>query len=369
MPKARKRGVEKIERGAIDDDVKPENDHDPRVVDPRRIRTITKKATTVRSGSKLVVYWMSRDQRAHDNWALLHAQHLAAQKGYGLAVVFSLVPKFLGATVRQYGFMLKGLKETEATLREHNISFSLLFGYAKDTIPAFVNENDVGAVVTDFSPLRVPLAWVNDVSQVLETVQVPLFQVDAHNIVPCWVASDKQEYAARTIRPKITRLLPEFLTEIPLLQRMPKTEASGGGSKRAKTEGVDWDGAMASLTIDRTVEEVGWCIAGARAGMQVLRVFCEERLKKFDAKRNDPCDTEVASNMSPYFHFGQVGASSSSFSPSSSSLILSLFSHFGQVGAQRAILDVRDYARRKSLSAASYIEEAVVRRELSDNFW
>ncbi len=41
------------------------------------------------------------------------------------------------------------------------------------------------------------------------------FQVDAHNIVPCWEASDKLEYAARTIRPKITKKLTEFLTEYP----------------------------------------------------------------------------------------------------------------------------------------------------------
>ena len=29
---------------------------------------------------------------------------------------------------------------------------------------------------------------------------VSLHQVDAHNIVPIWEASDKQEYGARTIR-------------------------------------------------------------------------------------------------------------------------------------------------------------------------
>ena len=98
------------------DEERPEDGHDPRAVDPRRIRTITKKAVSVAANSRLVVYWMSRDQRAEDNWALLHAQHLAEQKGYGLAVVFCLVPKFLGATLRQYGFMLKGLREVEAKL-------------------------------------------------------------------------------------------------------------------------------------------------------------------------------------------------------------------------------------------------------------
>lgn len=50
-----------------------------------------------------------------------------------------------------------------------------------------------------------------------------LLQVDAHNIVPCWVASPKLEYAARTIRGKITKLLPEFLTDFPLIEKHPHT--------------------------------------------------------------------------------------------------------------------------------------------------
>jgi deoxyribodipyrimidine photo-lyase len=47
------------------------------------------------------------------------------------------------------------------------------------------------------------------------------FQVDAHNLVPCWVASDKLEYGARTIRNKITSKLPEFLTPFPPLVTHP----------------------------------------------------------------------------------------------------------------------------------------------------
>lgn len=48
--------------------------------------------------------------------------------------------------------------------------------------------------------------------QIAEAVHpVACQEVDAHNIVPCWVASDKREYGARTIRRKITDKLPEFL--------------------------------------------------------------------------------------------------------------------------------------------------------------
>lgn len=41
--------------------------------------------------------------------------------------------------------------------------------------------------------------------------EVPFHEVDAHNVVPVWEASDKREYGARTIRSKIHKKLPEFL--------------------------------------------------------------------------------------------------------------------------------------------------------------
>lgn len=58
-------------------------------------------------------------------------------------------------------------------------------------------------------------------------------QVDAHNVVPCWEASNKLEYAARTIRGKITKLLPEFLTEFPPVDTHPhpSTKTAKAGPK------------------------------------------------------------------------------------------------------------------------------------------
>ena len=52
------------------------------------------------------------------------------------------------------------------------------------------------------------------------------FQVDAHNIVPVWVASDKQEVGARTIRKKIHNNLKEYLTEFPPVIKHPHSAAT-----------------------------------------------------------------------------------------------------------------------------------------------
>ena len=77
------------------------------MINVKRIRELKKGSE--KNGA--VIYWMSRDQRVHDNWALLFAQQLALKKKNELIVVFTLVPEFLGVTLRQYDFMLKGLME------------------------------------------------------------------------------------------------------------------------------------------------------------------------------------------------------------------------------------------------------------------
>jgi len=75
-----------------------------------------------------VVYWMSRDQRVADNWALLYAQELALQQQKPLVVLFCLTTDFLGANLRHYSFLVKGLAEIQVKLAALNIPFHLLLG-------------------------------------------------------------------------------------------------------------------------------------------------------------------------------------------------------------------------------------------------
>ncbi|MBM4289778.1 MAG: hypothetical protein FJ121_06490 [Deltaproteobacteria bacterium] len=156
-------------------------------MNPRRVRAL--RAGDLKKGP--VGYWMSRDQRTRDNWALLFAQEEEALKQKEpLAVVFCLVPQFLGATFRQYAFMIQGLAEVEQNLAEKNIPFYLLCGSPEVELVEFVRKYGAGCLVTDFDPLRLKRVWKEAVAKKLD---IPFFEVDAHNIVPCWVASDKQE--------------------------------------------------------------------------------------------------------------------------------------------------------------------------------
>ncbi|XP_067417200.1 deoxyribodipyrimidine photo-lyase-like isoform X2 [Emydura macquarii macquarii] len=299
----------------------------------KRVRLVS-QGSDLKDAAQGVVYWMSRDQRVQDNWAFLYAQRLALKQKLPLHVCFCLVPRFLEATIRHFGFMLKGLREVAEECQELDIPFHLLIGFAKDVLPALVTSRGLGGVVTDFSPLRVPRQWVEEVKERLPA-DVPFVQVDAHNIVPCWVASDKQEYGARTIRRKIHDKLPEFLTEFPPVIKHPYSPTS-------PAEPIDWTACRASLQVDRTVTEVAWATPGTAGGLAVLESFVAERLKFFATDRNNP-NRAALSNLSPWFHFGQVSV-------------------------QRAILEVQKYRGKYKESVDGFVEEAVVRRELADNF-
>ncbi len=161
---------------------------------------------------------MSRDQRVRHNWALLFARNKAALMQQPLVVVFTLAPSFLGAPLRHYDFMLKGLHEVEDDLRVLNIPFIFLQDEPAEALPRFANAINAGIVVTDYSPLHISRRWK---SAIEEQLTIPLYEVDAHNIVPCWLTSGKLEYSARTIRPKINALLEDFLTPFPELEPLP----------------------------------------------------------------------------------------------------------------------------------------------------
>lgn len=264
----------------------------------KRIRILS-TATEVKDNAKGVVYWMSRDRRVQDNWAFLFAQKLALKNHIPLHVCFCLVPSFLHGTLRHYRFMLPGLEQVENECRQLNINFHLLYGAAADEIPKFVRKHKMGAVVCDFSPLRIKLDWLNTIKNTLAD-DIPLCQVDAHNIVPVWVTSDKQEYAARTIRPKINKNLGTFLTQFPPVIKHPYDAV--GGEKMTKK--INWKDAFKFIVIDDSVGECDWARPGYEAAVDQLQSFCEKRLSKFGDKRNDPL-VDALSNLAPWFNFGE----------------------------------------------------------------
>ena len=295
-------------------------------VDPRRI--IVLNDVPVRPGP--VIYWMSREQRVADNWGLLHAQQLALELKQPLAVVFTLADSFLGATLRQYGFMLRGLEQVAARLVELNIPFFLLRGDPPTEVSRFVQTHGAGAVITDFDPLRIKRQWRD---QVADECRCALVEVDGHNIVPCRFVSQKQEFGAYTIRPKIHRLLPEFLADFPRLERHQYVFPVSAPRFSA-------DELVSGLSVDCRVGEMP-LTPGEAAAHERLGEFLDSGLECYDTLRNDP-NADGQSGLSPYLHFGQIAP-------------------------QRVALEAAR-AAGGTTSGDAFLEELIVRRELADNF-
>ena len=290
-----------------------------------------RQLNTFDSQSGPVIYWVSRDQRPADNWALLAGLFLAEKIRAPLAVAFCLAPECLGATLRQYDFMLSGLQETAAALEATGIPFFLLRGEPGEGIPLFLTRVQAGALITDFDPLRLKQAWK---ATVLEQVTSPVWEVDAHNVVPCWLASPKQEYGAYTLRPKLRRWLPDFLEDFPTL---PSPAVPWPGALPQ----VDWAAAQASLRLDAGVPPVTWLTPGPRAARRALDDFLQNRLSGYAIRRNDPSQPGQ-SDLSPYLHFGQLAP-------------------------QRVAWEV-SRADAPAQDKEALLEELIVRRELADNF-
>ncbi|TGZ75130.1 hypothetical protein CRM22_000557 [Opisthorchis felineus] len=308
-----------------------------------------------------VLYWMNRDQRVQDNWAFLYAQRLALKFEVPLHACFCVVPRFQAATLRHFKFLVDGLAEVEKECCALQIPFHLvLVDSASSKIPsgnkrsyAAVEESDnfyegpvaetvvnlvqrlrIGCVVTDFCPLREPSAWVERTSRLLPDT-IPFCQVDAHNVVPLWFASDKLEYAARTIRRKLHEKATGLLTEFPVLTTHPYPTKS-------LAQSVNWEDLKTRFDVDHSVKPVDWAKGGTRTGLQTLFDFITKRLKAYATQRNDPTK-DALSDLSPWFHFGHIAP-------------------------QRALLEVQRVRTKDPKSADAFIEEAFIRRELSDNF-
>ncbi len=283
------------------------------------------------AGTGPIIYWMSRDQRAHDNWALHYTWETAARSGSALAVVFCLAPQFLEAGLRQYAFMLAGLRETEKNLAALQIPFFLLTGTPETVLPEFIHRHNISLIVSDFDPIRIKRKWK---AKVAERIAVPFHEVDAHNIIPCWHASPKQEFAAYTFRPKVKRVLDDFLEPFPPLKRHSIPW-------QGRVPLTDWDDVRKNLKLDRNATETGWIDPGEKAGKKILRHFIQYKLIDYENGRNDP-NQEAPSQLSPYLHFGQISA-------------------------QKVAIEVLRSGKPGS-SRDAFLEELIVRRELADNY-
>lgn len=279
-----------------------------------------------------VLYWMQQAQRVRYNHALMYAIHRANELNVPVVVVFGLTDDFPEANERHYAFMLEGVRDVAIALKKRKIRFVLK--HQSPDVAALSLAKDAALLVMDRGYLKVQKLWR---SRVVSDAPCGVVQVETDVVVPVDVVTDKEEYAARTIRPKIHKVLDDHL--VPLNDLQVKRS-----SLKMDFEGLDVldvAGVLAKMKIDRSVGRVGTFVGGEVAAQKMLQSFVESRLNGYATRRNDP-NVNGVSHMSPYLHFGQV-------SPLD------------------ILLQMQDVAGETEDTKA-YLEELVVRRELSMNF-
>ena len=289
--------------------------------DERRIEGSTGKP----EGTGPVIYWMSRDQRVDDNWALTRARQKASDHGSSLAVAFCLTDEVLGASKGHLHFMLEGLRGQAKRLLAMGIQFHFLTGSPGRQVAELAGRLGAGLVVTDYGPLRHSVSWRR---QAGERLSCRMETVDAHNVVPASFATDKREYAAYTIRPKLKALLGSFIEPAPTLLPVAGQTPQDEGLRRLED----------ALSRSASASSGMYPEAGSDAADRRLTGFLDNGLERYP-ESNDPNKT-LQSGLSPYIHFGQVSAR--------------------KVVAEALLKGGR--------GSEDFVEQAFIRRELAENF-
>jgi deoxyribodipyrimidine photo-lyase len=299
-------------------------------IDPARIRRLNDRPV---ADGDYVLYWMQQSQRAEHNDALERAVTRANDEGLPVLVVFGLMDDYPEANLRHYTFMLEGLQETQSALEERGIRMVVRHGAPDEVALAYADR--AACVVCDRGYLRHQKAWRR---RVADEAPCAVEQVEADVVVPVETVTDKAEYAARTIRPKIHEHLERFLVD---LEPAEVEHGSLGLDVEGGLALDDIDAVTDRLDLDRSVRPVrGLFRGGTSEARRLLDDFTATKFARYDDRRNQP-ETSQVSHMSKYLHFGQV-------SP---------------VWLTRRIRA----ADAPEEDVESYVEEVVVRRELSMN--
>lgn len=310
--------------------------------------------------AEYLLVWMQKAQRSRDNPALDLGFHLANRLGLPLLVLFVLTD-YPGALSPHFRFMLEGLEECAADLRNRGAHFCIDTGDMVAKVTGYAREAAI--VVADEGKLSFERRWREALASRLMAEgkaggAPPLIVVETESVVPPLEASDHLEWSAATIRRKISAKLPFYLGAASPVQECRTAGRRADFPSRdelfrkysGRAEEPQPRVVLSALIEGQTLSSPAFgsllflqrlaVAPGRKAGMAAFGDFIDSGgLERYDKDRNDPC-LPGQSGMSPWLHFGQV-------SP---------------VALARTALG------HSEASAQVYIEQLVVRRELALNY-
>ncbi len=293
----------------------------------------------IREDADYVLYWSQMNRRVDFNHALAYAAQLANERKLPLLFYEGLTCTYREANDRLHTFLIEGVPDTRRSLAKMGIGYVFYLRRRKS------DPNDVlyrlaeraAAVVTDDYPTFIASEHN---ARVPGKLNVSYIAVDSSCIVPM-NNFEKREYAAYTIRPKIRRMLPEFLKPLEPVSVARRWRAAVP-EFHTKVTSANIADLVASCEIDHRVPPSISYEGGSAAAEKHLDHFLETNLRRYAKGRNEPSN-HATSNLSPYLHFGHI-----------SSL--------------EVALRAQEHAREHHLIADEFLEELIVRRELAFNF-
>lgn len=272
-----------------------------------------------------VLYWCRWNRRVESNHALEFAAGLANRMQLPLLAYERITANYPTACDRFHTFVLEGVPEFAAALRGLGIGYVCQLPRRKLDHGAERRAifGDAAVVVTD------------DCFRPTPRLDVQLIAVDSSCIVPM-NAIPARSYAAYSIRPKIHKLLPQYLKPVPPVEVRKPWRGTYDVPARGIAE------LVASCEIDHGVRPSTTFRGGRAAAIGALDRFLHDWLRRYARDKNEP-SAHATSELSPYLHYGHI-----------SSL--------------EVALAVREYAGTHKLMAEEFLEELTVRRELAFNF-
>jgi deoxyribodipyrimidine photo-lyase len=282
---------------------------------------------------------MQMYKRTSYNHALTFAIRKANEMKLPLVVYEGLKYYYPWASDRIHTFILEGVEEKRREFAKLGIRYIFYLQKNADSPKQTVARltKDAACIVTDDYPCFI-IPEHN--RRLAEQAGVPVFAVDSNGVIPL-AKFENEEYAAYTIRPKIKRILSEYLTPF----KEEQVEIDGTALKVDCPETVvdasNIEQLVAECDIDHSVKPSPVYHGGTTSGRERLKLFVSDILQDYAKARNKP-EIDGSSRLSAYLHFG-------SLSPI------------------EIALAVRK-ADTPQVSIDAYLEELIVRRELSFNF-
>ncbi len=281
------------------------------VTDQLALRKVAANGVRTQPDGQFVLYWMQSTHRFEENWALRYAILEADRLGKPLLIHQGLDPTYEHANDRIHTVILENARALDRRARALGLSYQFVLRRRHEDDRRVVDRlaDRAATVVSDLYPTA---GVAERTARFAARARCKVMLIESHAIVPSG-AFVKEEYAARTIRPKIAKLLDLALE--PVEDRPPRRALKPSVWNGLDVDRVRFDTSapfdiaaeVARCEIDHDVPSVPFAsgLDGARARLQA---FCTGPLADYAARRNEPSDTAGSSRLSPYLHFGQISA-------------------------------------------------------------